>query len=87
MKMKVYYKPMLAFVLAFILLSCVNGVLGRKLTSGLRVSSSVSTASETLRDVESRKEDPMVKVESVARSIPSSRSNPTQNKLKPPLKG
>ncbi|GMH16058.1 hypothetical protein Nepgr_017899 [Nepenthes gracilis] len=78
--MKVCNKPMLAFVLALIMVYWFNGAKGRPLLLRRALSSSESSASQALRDLRSRKKDPFVKVDSSFREIPTSSSNPTQNK-------
>ncbi|CAO2824646.1 unnamed protein product [Amaranthus hypochondriacus] len=77
MTMKVYYKTIvLILVLALILLSWSNGVQARLLL----------VSSQSLKHLQSHK-NPFKKVDSSFRRIPPSRSNPTQNKFKPPLHG
>ncbi|KAK3025127.1 hypothetical protein RJ639_043909 [Escallonia herrerae] len=44
------------------------------------LASSEASSSQTLRDVQADKKDPMKQVDSSFRKIPPSRSNPTQNK-------
>uniref|UniRef100_A0A803KQU5 Uncharacterized protein n=1 Tax=Chenopodium quinoa TaxID=63459 RepID=A0A803KQU5_CHEQI len=76
--MKVQCKTLvLVLVFALVLLSWSSGAQARLL----------GVSSQTLKHLRSDMKKPFKKVDSSFRMIPPSRSNPTQNKLKPTLQG
>ncbi|KAL2234851.1 UNVERIFIED_CONTAM: hypothetical protein Sindi_1217300 [Sesamum indicum] len=74
---------MAAFVLVLLLVMRLN-YLPRAKATRMRPLVASPSSSQTLKDLHDREKSPYKKMKSSFRRIPPSRSNPTQNKLKPP---
>ncbi|KAL7162812.1 hypothetical protein ACSBR2_043152 [Camellia fascicularis] len=78
--MKSYLRSLAAFVLALLLILHSLPSQAQASRVVLAKAHSSSVASQTVKDLHTKKKDPFKKLDSSSRMIPPSTSNPTQNK-------
>ncbi|XP_022886807.1 uncharacterized protein LOC111402678 [Olea europaea var. sylvestris] len=85
--MRFHLRMMISLVLALVLIlqSHLHEAQGARLMTETKASSkSIDSSTQAFRSLHPDEKNPFKKVKSSFRKVPPSRSNPTQNKFKPP---